>query len=402
MTLTILIDLDDTLLINNAESFQKAYLKALAAHLQPRIPPEALIQHLLEATKAMYRKVTPVGTLRETFDSHFYPALGVNREEIADEIDHFYTQVFPTLREHTRPRPEAAVLVEKALQRGHQIVVATNPLFPRVAILERLRWAEVPPEHIPFALIPDYETFHFCKPHPAFFAEILATLRWPERGVVMIGNSPEEDILPAETLGIPTFWVNESPQPLKIQRHPLSTQGPLSEALQWLDEVEVQVTSPEFRTPNAILAGLAATPPAIENLTRNLPRERWSVRPEPKEWAVNEIVCHLRDVDRDVNLPRIKTLLASENPFLPGIETDTWAEERQYLKQDGQMALKEFFVLRDELLTILGNLETDQWEHPARHAIFGPTTLREIVSFIMTHDRLHIRQIGETLDRVNS
>ena len=55
-------------------------------------------------------------------------------------------------------------------------MVATNPIFPRKAILHRLSWAGLAPEQVPFALITDYERFHFAKPNPAFFAEILAQL----------------------------------------------------------------------------------------------------------------------------------------------------------------------------------------------------------------------------------
>lgn len=56
MTLTLLIDLDDTLLINNAELFQEIYLKALAEHLKPHVPPEKMISQLLAATRAMYKR----------------------------------------------------------------------------------------------------------------------------------------------------------------------------------------------------------------------------------------------------------------------------------------------------------------------------------------------------------
>lgn len=400
MTLTLLIDLDDTLLINNAELFQEAYLRSLAEHLKHFVAPEKLIGQLLTATRAMYQKKTPQGSLKTTFDAHFYPGLGIPQASLQQPIDDFYANVFPSLRTYTQPRPEAVDLVEKALARGHRVVVATNPLFPREAILERLRWALLPPEKYPFTLIPDYETFHFCKPHPAFMAEILATLRWPEGAAVMIGNSAEEDILPAEALGLPTYWVIASPHPNGIQQHPLSRQGPFTGVLDWLDEVEKAGKSLEIKTPAAIMAALAATPAAIENLTRSLPPSQWTQRPAPQEWAVNEVICHLRDVDAEVNLPRLDLLLNDENPFIPGIDTDNWATTRNYHLQDGREALETFTTSRTKILERLETLSPTDWQRPARHAIFGPTTLQEIMEFVVTHDRTHIRQIGATIDQI--
>ncbi|MGB9798523.1 MAG: DinB family protein [Thermanaerothrix sp.] len=400
MTLTILIDLDDTLLINNANLFQEIYLKALAEHLKAYIPPEKLISQLLSATRAMYKKKTPQGTLKETFDAHFYPALGVSPSLLQPLIDEFYTQIFPTLSCYTQPRLEAIDLIQTALSHGHRVVIATNPLFPRVAILERLRWANLPPDTYPFTLIPDYETFHFCKPHPAFLAEILATLRWPEDPAVMIGNSLDEDILPAEALGLPTYWVNETFQFPTDQRHPLSSQGPLSGVGAWLSTIEDNTGGIELKTPAAILAILAATPAAIENLTRDLPPVLWMVRPAPQEWAVNEIICHLRDVDAEVNLPRLSAILSSDNPFIAGIDTDNWAEARNYHAQDGTEALRSFMATRMLILNQLEPLTPNDWQRTARHAIFGHTSLQELMGFVATHDQTHIRQIGNTIYQV--
>ncbi|MCX8023570.1 MAG: DinB family protein [Thermanaerothrix sp.] len=400
MTLTLLIDLDDTLLINSAELFQDIYLKALAEHLKPYVPPEKMISQLLSATRAMYKKKTPQGTLKETFDAHFYSALGVSPSTLQPLIDDFYFRIFPTLRHYTQPKPEAVELIQMALSHGHRVVIATNPLFPRVAILERLRWAHLPPETYPFTLIPDYETFHFCKPNPAFLAEILATLRWPEDPAVMIGNSLEEDILPAERLGLPTYWVSEALQTNTYQKHPLSSRGPLSGVWTWINNVEGVIGDLEVKAPPAILAVLAATPAAIENLTRDLSLALWTTRPAPQEWAVNEIICHLRDVDAEVNLPRIIALLSSENPFIPGVDTDNWAQARNYRTQDGLEALRAFMAMRTNILTQLEALAPNDWQRTARHAIFGHTTLQELMGFAVTHDQAHVRQIGNTIDQV--
>jgi hypothetical protein len=101
----------------------------------------------------------------------------------------------------------------------------------------------------------------------------------------------------------------------------------------------------------------------------------------------------MRDVEQRVNLPRLQQILLEENPFLAGVDTDAWVETNDYADQDGPTAFRDFFATRLETLSLLDKLAEPDWQRPARHAIFGPTTLLEIGQFMTEHDRLHIRQI---------
>jgi hypothetical protein len=123
-------------------------------------------------------------------------------------------------------------------------------------------------------------------------------------------------------------------------------------------------------------------------------------QPAPDEWSVVEILCHLRDVDNEVNLPRIYKMIQETNPFLTGKDTDPWANERQYICQDGPQALQDFITARLKLLSLLEGLPLADWERPARHSLLGPTHLNELVGIIAEHDRLHVRQVNRTLGGV--
>jgi hypothetical protein len=125
--------------------------------------------------------------------------------------------------------------------------------------------------------------------------------------------------------------------------------------------------------------------------------ERWENRMNADEWNLTEIICHLRDVDVDVNIPRINKLIDENNPFLPGVDTDRWADERKYSSQNGSNALTDFVNARLELLSLFEQLSEQDWQRRARHAILGPTTLQEIAAIIASHDRLHIQQIHRQL-----
>ncbi len=401
MKLTVLFDLDGTLLVNDMATFLPPYLKALGQSLAP-LPGEQVGREVLAATRRMVHKQEPAATLEETFDQNFYPRIGISKQELRPTIDAFYDQVFPTLRQYTQPRPEAIRLVEAAFEMGHQVVVATNPLFPRTAVLQRLEWAGLPADRYPFALITTYEHMHFAKPNPAYYAEILAQLGWQEQPAVMIGNSLEDDLLPAASLGITGFWVSDDHQALPVVLPSQSSVGALEHALDWLQWISSSDHASLLDTPDALLATLQSTPAALDTLTRNLSDAEWCWQPQPREWSVTEIACHLRDVDREVHWPRLAKVSQEDNPFLPGIETDHWADERNYRAQDGKAALQSFFQARTELLHLLCGLAPEDWQRTARHAIFGPTRLVELVTFIATHDRTHIRQVLETLQQAPS
>jgi FMN phosphatase YigB (HAD superfamily) len=219
VTLTLLIDLDDTLLSNHMDTFIPAYLGELGKHLAPYADPKNLSSVMMAATGNMFRNNRPDRTLKEAFDPDFYPVLGITEDQVREPIDYFYREVFPTLHTVTETRPEAVPFIEAAIQRGWRIAIATNPLFPLAAIMHRLSWAGIPANKFPFAIIPSYETFHFAKPNPAYFAELMSRFGWPRGPVVMIGNDPEHDIQAAQWMGLTTFWVSNG-LPYQMIFHP--------------------------------------------------------------------------------------------------------------------------------------------------------------------------------------
>ncbi len=68
-------------------------------------------------------------------------------------------------------------------------------------------------------------------------------------------------------------------------------------------------------------------------------------------------------MEREVNLPRIRKVLAEQNPFLAGEVTDVWVKERHYADQDGPQALADFTAARKETLGLLDGLEAE-WSPP--------------------------------------
>jgi len=74
--------------------------------------------------------------------------------------------------------------------------------------------------------------------------------------------------------------------------------------------------------------------------------DAWTRAPAPGAWSANEIALHLRDVEAEVNGPRIDAVLTQENPFIAGVDTDQWATQRSYNTTDGRAALEGFAQTR--------------------------------------------------------
>jgi FMN phosphatase YigB (HAD superfamily)/uncharacterized damage-inducible protein DinB len=397
MKISLLLDLDNTLLDNDMMgTFLPVYLKSLSRNF-PQIPGEVFIKKLLFATQAMITKNQPRLTLEQAFDQIFYPALGIQKSEALPILNRFYEEEFGKLSYLSRPKPAAAQLVQRALDAGWDVVIATNPIFPKKAIQHRLNWAGIS-DDLPLAKITSYEKFHFAKPNPAYYAEILAQLGNPEQPAVMVGDSLQDDLLPASVLGIPGFLVTSEPQPIPDNMITSIQQGTLDQVWNWLEQISTQLVPPPVTNcAQSILATLNATPAALETLCLDLSPSQWKHQPEAKAWTLTEILCHMRDVDREVNLPRVHIMEQEEMPFLSGVDSDSWAEERHYNEQSGSDALNSFLEVRSEIIGLLNQLSPTGWEHPARHAIFGPTTLIELLGFVATHDTVHMRQVFQTI-----
>jgi hypothetical protein len=115
---------------------------------------------------------------------------------------------------------------------------------------------------------------------------------------------------------------------------------------------------------------------------------------------MNEIVCHLRDTEREIHKAQLELMIERLDAFIPRPDTSVWANERDYLQVDGRAALREFTAARVENLNRLQNLDETVWQRRARHAIFGPTNFTEVVSFMADHDQMHIQQAWKTLQNM--
>lgn len=106
---------------------------------------------------------------------------------------------------HVEAMPGAKNLLQ-ALSKKALIYVATNAADSSVEdIIKALVRAELAP-YIDGCFCRD--NIGYCKPEPQFYLSILDRLNVEPQEVSMIGDSLDNDILPARNLGMQAYWLN--------------------------------------------------------------------------------------------------------------------------------------------------------------------------------------------------
>lgn len=227
MLKTVLFDLDGTLLPFIQDDFIKLYFGGLCKKLAPLgYHPDKVVKDIWAGTKAMVKNDGSRFN-KDAFWETFRSA-NVGLPDAEYLCDEFYTGEFDAVRACLKSIPDHKPMISRLKDMGLEVVLATNPIFPRCAVETRLKWVNL--DEKDFSYITSYENSTFCKPNPAYFKEVLEKIGRQPKECVMIGNSAAEDIIPARKLGIAAFLAAdhlENPEAIDISGFP---QGTLEDA----------------------------------------------------------------------------------------------------------------------------------------------------------------------------
>lgn len=203
----ILFDLDGTLLPMDNDTFAGGYLHLLAEAMKPYGYEErSMISAMWQGVSAMVKNDGSEPNM-EAFCRRFGAALGRDAKADLPHFDAFYTAGFERARAYTAPTPLAREVLSLARDRAERLVLATAPVFPRIAIEARLGWAGLSASD--FDYVTDYRNSRTCKPNPAYYREILETIGADPARSLMIGNNVDEDMRPALAVGMSAYLVTD-------------------------------------------------------------------------------------------------------------------------------------------------------------------------------------------------
>ena len=145
MLKTILFDLDGTLLPMEEKAFLSTYYRALYAEIGTGIPKEAFFAALQAGVDAMLRGDDGDTTNDRRFWRVFCGMLGVEERVLRPQADHFYTNGFRVAKQVVEPSSLPLKIVRTLQEKGYELVLTTNPVFPLCATHERMGWIGLAP-----------------------------------------------------------------------------------------------------------------------------------------------------------------------------------------------------------------------------------------------------------------
>ncbi len=122
---------------------------------------------------------------------------------------------------------------------------------------------------------------------------------------------------------------------------------------------------------------------------------RFRVEPGPGRWSPLQVLCHLRDCDLEVYVPRLERVLTHDQPEIPAL--DMTEQESRYHTESPSRALAAWGTARNRLLARLAPLTPREWSRVGVHSLYGAYPLADMVRYWTDHDLSHRRQIAEAL-----
>ena len=207
----VLFDLDGTLIDVDMDQFIPIYLQRLTQYMSGQVSSARAVKAIQHAVAAMFANTDADRTLESILHEVLESELAVSPARYSECLEQFCRNDLELLRPMVTSHPLSTQLIKSSLAKSWKVVLATNPIFPRVVIDARLEWGELDGDA--FHHVTDYETAHFCKPSPGFFEEILDRLQVPAERCLMVGNDTLHD-LSASQVGMQTCLLT----PWRIKR----------------------------------------------------------------------------------------------------------------------------------------------------------------------------------------
>ena len=206
MIKAVLFDLDGTLLPMDEEYFKKIYFGEVykkIAYLGYTL--DELLKVIWYGTKKMIQN-DGSQTNEELFWKSFIEVHPDRLEENKANFVKFYNDIFPTLGHTCGFQPLAKDFIKALKDKGYEVIIASNPIFPIVATKARIRWAGLNPDD--FKYITAYENSSFSKPNLKYYEEVLEKTGYKPEEVVMVGNDVREDMI-VNQLGIDSYLITD-------------------------------------------------------------------------------------------------------------------------------------------------------------------------------------------------
>ena len=203
----IIFDYDGTLVMGNTDDFFKTFLKEVLFKYVRwfQADPEPFKKAFLIAIEEMTNNMS-----HSTNEIVFYDSLakstGIKLEKLKDFFVDFYDNEFKLTHEAYDPIPLMSNVLNYLHNSGYNLILATDPMFPRNAVDFKLSDCNINPRY--FSLITTNQNCTRTKVSPEFYKEIIQKINIKPEESLMIGNHAEKDGN-ASMVGIDTILLSD-------------------------------------------------------------------------------------------------------------------------------------------------------------------------------------------------
>lgn len=201
----ILFDLDGTLLPVSNEDFESVYMKSLAEKIGQLMDPKPILMAMWQALDVMIKDETD-GTNEMVFYAAFKELIGEDAfDTLYPLFDDYYMNEFEVLKTTLDNNDEMIEAIKTLKEKGYELVVATNPMFPEIAVTQRIAFSGLNPND--FKYVSNFHKHTRCKPDVGFYKEVLFACNLKPEECLMVGNDMHEDVV-VKDLGMDA-WIIE-------------------------------------------------------------------------------------------------------------------------------------------------------------------------------------------------
>lgn len=231
MKKVIFFDLDGTLLPLEMDDFMKSYFTGVSKKfIELNLPVKEATQAFMISTQKMVENDGSKTNEKAFWDS-FRSLLDFDYEHVHSTFKSFYENEFQEFQSHTAKVDNLNNVLRTLKDKGYRLFLATNPLFPDVATLSRIKWAGLDADL--FEEITTYENYHWCKPSIHYYQEIIDKFTLDPSNILMVGNDAQEDLVVSE-LGIETYLITDHLLDRSNGRYKSDHQGTMSDFISFI------------------------------------------------------------------------------------------------------------------------------------------------------------------------
>ena len=207
MIKNIMFDLDGTLLPVNQDEFVMKVMSVMEVELKKTdLDSTGFLKGMLKGIDTIVKNSDGSCTNEELFWRVFLEHSEIEQEKAIDFFVDFYNGAYVLATEIVAYNTIIADTVTLLKNKGYNMILATSPVFPALAVFERMKWNDIFPED--FSYISCFENSSYAKPKKEYYQEILDKLDLDPEETIMVGNDVLEDGI-VEELGVDCYLITD-------------------------------------------------------------------------------------------------------------------------------------------------------------------------------------------------